>query len=78
MLTKKDMCKVGVYVSITYLRNSEGGSPVFILVEDAQADCATGVDVRVEQHWVELALGGLVGVVLAELHSQLVDASFPG
>ena len=32
--------------------------PVLLLVQDAQADRARGVDVGVGQHWFEHALGG--------------------
>ena len=61
-----------------YLRDGQAGAPVLVLVEDAQAHRPRGVDVGVEKHGRELALGRLVGVVLAELHHELVEASLPG
>ena len=51
--------------------------PILVLVQNRQTDCTRGVNVRMEKHRVELALGWLVRVVLCELEGHLVHTAFP-
>lgn len=59
------------------LRNGERWTPVLIFVQYAEADRATGIDVRMEQNRSEFAFWRLVGVVFRELHHQLIDSTLP-
>ena len=59
------------------LRNGERWTPVFIFVEDAEADRATRVDVGMEQNRRAFAFGWLVREILRELHHQLIDSTLP-
>ena len=53
------------------------GPPVFLLVQDRQADCSRWVDIGVEERGHELHLGGCGGEVILEYDLSLVKSSLP-
>lgn len=59
------------------LFDRDGRTPVFLVVQQRQADRAARVDVRVEQRRLELTLRRRRWIVVLEVHLQLVEASFP-
>lgn len=59
------------------LLDGDGGPPPVVFGEDAKAHGAGGVDVGMEETRGELALGGLAGVILRELHGQGVEPEVP-
>ena len=59
------------------LRNRQGGSPIFILVQDGKAHCSRGIYVRVEEYRYEFAFRWLVRVVLRKFQRHFVNTTLP-
>jgi hypothetical protein len=59
--------------SLKQLLDGDRRLPVLVLVEEAQAHCSGGVDVRMEEGRLEPALGRRRRIVVLEDHLQLKE-----
>ncbi|TGZ47410.1 hypothetical protein DBV15_00226, partial [Temnothorax longispinosus] len=59
------------------LLDRDGRSPVFLLVQERQADSAGWVNVRMEQRRFEFTFRWARRIVIFEDHTQLVQATLP-
>merc|ERR1719431_713000 len=60
------------------LLHSDGWPPVFLLVQDGEANCSGGIHIRVEQWWHKFDFGRSSGEVVFEDDLTLVQPPLPG
>lgn len=59
------------------LLDSNGRSPIFLLVEERQTDCSRWIHVGMEQRWLELTFRWCGWIIFLEEHPQFVQSTFP-